>query len=320
MTNVITIENASKRFGQRNVLNNVTLNVPSGVVFGLLGENGAGKSTLIRSLLGYHRLDAGSIRVCGFDPMMQPLQLRRTVGYVADTPGLYEWMTVAEAGWYASGFYPAGFLDRFNHLLHQFDLPAASKIRELSKGMRAKVALSLAIAFDPPLLILDEPTSGLDPMVRRSFLESMIDRAASGQTVFLSSHQIHEVERIADWIAILHAGELRVVAPLEELKSSIQLLSFSLRDPLIAPPEVMQQLETIHRSQVGRAIKILVRGLNDQIMETLVKDANLIDVQAIRPNLEELYLGFCSDPIHDGGFLENSRSTARRDRPGLAVG
>ncbi len=292
MTPVISIDGVTKRFGRNTVLDKVSMNVPSGVVFALLGENGAGKSTLIRGLLGYHRFNAGSVRVCGLDPVQSPLPLRRMVGYVADSPGLYEWMTVADAGWYAAGFYPEGFLQRYGELATEFQLPAKTKIRDLSKGMRAKVALSLAMAFDPPLLILDEPTSGLDPVVRRAFLESMIDRAASGQTVFLSSHQIHEVERVADWIAILHQGKLQVVAPLEELKASVTLLSFSRRDPLIAPPNAMEKLEILHVSQVGRTLQMMVRGLDPTVTEALHQDSNLFEIKTVRPNLEELYIAF----------------------------
>lgn len=291
-TNAIVIEKVHKRFGRRTALQDVSLAVPRGVVFALLGENGAGKSTLIRGLLGYHKFDSGSVDVCGFNPVKQPLELRRQVGYVSDAPGLYEWMTVAQAGWYASGFYPDGFLKNYAQLICDFSLPSDAKIRNLSKGMRAKVALSLAMAFDPQLLILDEPTSGLDPLVRRSFLESMIDRAAAGQTVFLSSHQMHEVERVADWVAILHDGQLQVVAPLEELKNSVQMLTYSLRDPLLAGPEEIDHMEVLHRSQQGRSVNLLVRGCDASTLEKLRQNANLFEVKAMRPNLEELYIGF----------------------------
>ena len=121
-------------------------------------------------------------------------------------------------------------------MIVEFNVPLDAKIRDLSKGMRAKVALALAMAFDPPLLVLDEPTSGLDPIVRRAFLESMVDRAAAGQTVFLSSHQIHEVERVADYVAILHEGKLQVVAKLDDLKADVTMVSYSMRDPLLAAP------------------------------------------------------------------------------------
>ena len=292
MSEVISVNNVSKRFGQKIVLDNISLKVPSGVVFALLGENGAGKSTLIRSMLGYTKLNSGSISVCGLDPLKKPLEIRRQVGYVSDAPGLYEWMTVAQAGWYASGFYPDGFLGNYAARINEFQLPAETKIRDLSKGMRAKVALSLAMAFDPELLIMDEPTSGLDPLVRRSFLESMIDRAAAGQTVFLSSHQIQEVERVADWVAILHQGKLQVVSPLEELKSSVTILDMSLRDPLLALPDEMEQLEVLHRIQKGRTIHMMVRGFTPAIELALSKHANLFEIKAMRPNLEELYLGF----------------------------
>ena len=292
MSEVIHVNSVSKRFGKRTVLDNVTLKVPAGVVFALLGENGAGKSTLIRSMLGYVKVDSGSISVCGMDPLKKPLEIRRQVGYVSDAPGLYEWMTVAQAGWYASGFYPDGFLKAYAQRIHEFQLPNDAKIRDLSKGMRAKVALSLAMSFDPALMILDEPTSGLDPLVRRSFLESMIDRAAAGQTVFLSSHQIQEVERVADWIAILHQGKLQIVAPLEELKSSISMLDMSLRDPLLALPEAMEPVEVLHKIQKGRTLHMMVRGWTSAIESALSQHPNLFEIRSVRPNLEELYLGF----------------------------
>ncbi len=319
MTAAISIEHVSKSFGRQLVLDDVSLEVPSGVVFALLGENGAGKSTLIRGLLGYHRFATGSVRVCGFDPAREPLDLRRKVGYVSDAPGLYDWMTVAQAAWYASGFYfySQEFLKRYESLAREFKLPPDSKIRDLSKGMRAKVALSLAMSFDPALLILDEPTSGLDPLVRRSFLESMIDRAANGQTVFLSSHQIHEVERVADWVAILHQGKIQVAAPLEELKSNMHTLSYALRDPLLAPPEAVHQLDVLQRSQTGRTVRLLVRGMSEQALNAMKQDPNLFEVSDMRPNLEELYLGF-TQPASPVSLAEATVNRSLRDRASVA--
>lgn len=302
MSEAISIENVSKRFGRRTVLDRVSLAVPQGVVFALLGENGAGKSTLIRSMLGYHNVDVGSITVCGLDPKRDALAIRRKVGYVSDAPAMYEWMTVAQAGWYVSAFYPTGFLKTYSELLGEFQLPHDAKIRNLSKGMRAKVALSLAMAFDPALLILDEPTSGLDPQVRRSFLESMIDRAAAGQTVFLSSHQIHEVERVADWVAILHEGKLQIAAPLEELKSEVTMLNYSLRDPLLAQPAELGQLDVLSCSTTGRTVQMMVRKFTPAIESALAKHSNLFEVKALRPNLEELYLGFTQPTLAADAF------------------
>jgi ABC-2 type transport system ATP-binding protein len=216
-------------------------------------------------------------------------------------------MTVSDAGWYAAGFYPEGFLARYDQLIQEFQLPPKSKLRDLSKGMRAKVALSLAMAFDPQLLILDEPTSGLDPVVRRSFLESMIDRAAAGQTVFLSSHQIHEVERVADWIAILHQGKLQIAAPLEDIKASVSMLSISMKDPLLMLPNEIHSLEVLHATQNGRTIQMMVRGLKDETLRAIHADANLFEVKAVRPNLEELYIGFTQPMQGDLASLDRTK-------------
>jgi len=292
MSVAIKVSYVSKKFGRRTVLDGVSFEVPVGCVFALLGENGAGKSTLIRGLLGFHQFASGHVEVLGKDPVKETMELRRLVGYVSDQPGLYEWMTVAEAGWYASGFYAAGYLDRFSQLAIDFNLPLDGKIRDLSKGMRAKVALSLAMAFDPQLLVLDEPTSGLDPLVRRAFLESMVDRAAAGQTVFLSSHQIQEVERVADYVAILHAGKLQVVAKLDDLKAEVTMISYSMRDPLLAAPIEFAPDEVLQQSQSGRSFQLLVRGFKPEMQEILLRDPNLFDFKAVRPNLEELYMGY----------------------------
>ena len=141
--------------------------------------------------------------------------MRRRTGYVPEVPVLYDWMTVAEIGWFAAGFHldSAGNDDGLPVPLHRAGAAASTcrrrkKIKALSKGMRAKVSLSLALASDPSLLILDEPTSGLDVLVRRDFLESMVDLAGAGRTVLLSSHQIGEVERVASHVAILHRGQV----------------------------------------------------------------------------------------------------------------
>ena len=167
-------------------------------------------------------------------------------------------MTVEEIGWFAAGFYDDEYLPRYRRLIADYDLPGRQKIKNLSKGMRAKVSLSLALALDPELLILDEPTSGLDALVRREFLESMVDRAASGRTVFLSSHQIVEVEKVADYVAILGQSDLLLVERLDELKQQIREVTLTLAAGAI-PPEVSGEI--ISRRQQARQWKLLVRNL-----------------------------------------------------------
>lgn len=294
MSNAIEVNQAVKSFGRKVALDNLSLKIPTGGVYALLGENGAGKTTLIRALMGYYRLNRGQISVLGHDPGQDYLAVRKRVGYVADQPAMYEWMTVQQVGWYAAGFYPEGFSERFTQLANEFRLPADAKIKSLSKGMRAKVALSLALAMDPELLILDEPTSGLDPLVRRSFLESMIDRAALGKTVLLSSHQIQEVERVADHVAIIRDGKVQIAAPLETLKTDIAQVTLTLRDVLIPLPEI-DHWHIYKTQQNGRQMRLTVQGWDESANVQLAADANICDVQVHRPNLEDLYIAFATE-------------------------
>ncbi len=304
MTHSIEIKNASKRFRRTVALQDVTLNVPTGSVFALLGENGAGKSTLIRAMLGYLKLDSGSISVKGLDPYKQTLELRRQVGYISDAPALYDWMKVSQIGWFTSGFYPEGFLKRFATQIEQFELPIDGKIRHLSKGQKGKLALALVIAADPDLFSMDEPTSGLDPQVRRHFLESMADLAAEGKTIFLSSHHLPEVERVANWIAILHQGRIRVCGPIEVVKQTVQNLTFSLHDPLAPLPVEIDDLNRISTTAQGRSVSIVAQGIDDDFLRRLASNERIFDVQAHRINLEELYLAVMkSDSDWDGNIL-----------------
>ena len=292
MTPVIELTGVNKRFGKKNVLQNVSLAVPPGVVFALLGENGAGKSTLIRGMLGFHRFDSGSANVLSRSPVTQCLELRREIGYVPDAPAFYDWMRVRDCAWYASGFYKPGFLKRFSILAEEYELPADTLVRDLSKGTRSKLALALAMAFEPQLLMLDEPTSGLDPLVRRSFLETMAETAAAGRTVFICSHQIHEIERIADHVAILHDGQIRVSGLLDDLKNRYQILTLSRKDPLLCMPDSIADLDVLYENTSGRTTTMLVHGMRPEIGDQLTQHPNLMDVRVMRPSLEELYVGF----------------------------
>jgi ABC-2 type transport system ATP-binding protein len=172
-------------------------------------------------------------------------------------------------------------------------LPARKKIKALSKGMRAKVSLALALASDPPLLILDEPTSGLDLLVRRDFLENMVDLAGAGRTVLLSSHQIAEVERVASHVALLHRGKLILAEPLDELKARTFLLSvtFSSRDHAAVPPEG-RALELVDASDAPRQARWLVRASSRSACESVRALPGVEDLVIETPSLEEIYIGY----------------------------
>ena len=289
MDAVLAWQQVTKRFGRQRALDDISLTVPPGVVFALLGENGAGKTTAIRVSLGLLAPDSGSAHVLGLDSQRDDLQIRQRVGYVAEQPALYDWMTVEEMGWFAAGFYGGTYLAEYQTLARQFNLPMGQQIKSLSKGMRAKVSLSLALANDPELLILDEPTSGLDPLVRREFLERMVDRAAAGKSVLLSSHQITEVERVADHVAILHEGQIALVASLDELKTNIQELTVTLSEENHVPPAVTGVI--LRQQQRARQWQLLVRGAPDA-PGYLLRQPGVTDVEARTPTLEEVFVAY----------------------------
>jgi ABC-2 type transport system ATP-binding protein len=296
---VIRVEGLVKRYRRQAAVDGLSIEVPEGSVFGLLGENGAGKTTTILALLGLIQPSAGRLEVLGLDPARQGLQVRRRVGYVPEAPVLYDWMTVAEIGWFTAGFHldqersTAGYRMRYSELAQAFELPPKQKIKALSKGMRAKVSLAVALAADPSLLILDEPTSGLDVLVRRDFLESMVDLAGAGRTVLLSSHQIGEVERVASHVALLHRGKLILAEPLDDLKARTFLLSvtFTSRDHPEAPPDG-RGLELIDASDAPRQAQWLVRAQDRSACESVraLPGVEAFDIET--PTLEEIYIGY----------------------------
>jgi ABC-2 type transport system ATP-binding protein len=294
MEPVIQLSSVTKQFGSQTALDHVSLDVTPGTVCALLGENGAGKTTAIRILLGLTQADEGRATVLDFASASQGQAIRSRVGYVAERPTLYDWMTVSEIGWFTSGFYPSGFYDRYLKLATGYQLPLKRKIKTLSKGMRAKVSLSLALAHEPEVLILDEPTSGLDTLVRREFLEGMVDIAAAGRTVLLSSHQIGEVERVADTVAILRAGKLLLVEKLETLKDQIRELNITLAENTTSLPSIGGQIlsQRRHRHQW----QLLVRGAGEAEIGALSQQPGVQELRVRTPSLEEIFVAYLQMP------------------------
>lgn len=307
MTSVIQFVSVSKSYRRKKVLDQVSFDVPAGVVFALLGENGAGKTTSIKTMLGLVRPDSGSARVLGLDCRRDDLEIRRRVGFVAEQPQLYPWMTVDEIGWFAAGFYPDGYFAEFVRQIQAFHVPRESKIDQLSKGMRAKVALALAMAHDPQLLILDEPTSGLDPLVRREFLQSMVDRAATGKTVFLASHQIAEVERVADYVALLRDGKIAVVGKLDELKQDLVQVQITVRETMVPLPDLNGHVIASFRK--GRQWQALVRDFSDDLIQTLRAHDFVDHFESRMPSLEEIYIAYLGSPPPSDPDLPPESST-----------
>src|SRR5213596_230189 len=218
---VIAIAGLSRQFGTRAALDDVTLSIPRGGVYGLVGANGAGKTTLIRHMLGLLRAERGAVRVFGLDPVADPVAVLSRIGYLSEENDLPGWMRVDELMRYTRAFYPKWDDAYAEELRQTFALDPAAKIRTLSKGQKARAGLLIALAHRPELLVLDEPSSGLDPIVRRDILGAVIRTIAhEGRTVLFSSHLLDEVEQVADHVTMISHGKIVLSAPLAAIRES----------------------------------------------------------------------------------------------------
>jgi ABC-2 type transport system ATP-binding protein len=218
----ISIRDLTVSYGRSIALDGVTLDVPEGSVFALLGRNGAGKSTLLKALIGLRRPDRGTIRVLGLDPWRERPDLFRRVAFTPESPDAPATLSVRVlAGFQARlhrGWDRTGFEDR----IARFGIPPSKRFAALSRGQKGLVMLALALAQRAPLLVLDDPTLGLDPVARRFVFDEVIDELARhGTTILLATHDLEATERLATHIALLHSGRCRVVGELESLRGGI---------------------------------------------------------------------------------------------------
>jgi ABC-2 type transport system ATP-binding protein len=228
--NIIETHNLSRRFGHTEAVHDLTLTVPEGSVCALLGPNGAGKTTTIKVLMNLLRPTAGWSRVLGVDSLKLGERDRAQIGYVAENQQLPLWMTVRQLLDYCRPFYPTWDRGLEKTLLAQFALPEDRKLKHLSRGMLMKAALLSSLAYRPKLLVLDEPFSGLDALVREEFVHGLLEVAATGGwTVFVSSHDIEEVERLCDRVALLDNGRLQFDETTEALQARFRRMEVSLR-------------------------------------------------------------------------------------------
>lgn len=277
----------TKRYKKQLAVSNLNLKVPTGSIFAFLGRNGAGKTTTIRMLLDMLDRTSGSAEILGMDCIKQAQKIKQKTGYVADGQKMYEWMKIDEIIWFCKGFYPTWDDSLVAELKEKLELPGSKKVSELSRGMQAKLALLLAMAYKPELLILDEPTAGLDVVVRRSFLEGVIELIQEeGRTVFFSSHIVHEVERVADWLGIIDDGELKWCSTMESLKTSVRRLILGFEKP----PVSFNSIPNLLCSEVsGRQAAITVSNFSDETISTakFLKPSD-IDVQDL--SLEDIFV------------------------------
>ncbi|MFH8490966.1 ABC transporter ATP-binding protein [Streptomyces longisporoflavus] len=288
MENAIELQELTKTYGTRRGLSGLTLNVRVGEVFGFLGPNGAGKSTTIRLLLDLIRPTSGSAVVLGLDPHADGSRLRAQVGYLAgdfvcdgrqNVCGYLRFLAALRGG------VPQ---KRIDGLADRLGLDQSVRIKKLSKGNRQKVGLVQAFMHSPPLLVLDEPTSGLDPLVQQTFLDLVAEAAAGGQTVFMSSHVMSEVEAVADRVGIIRDGRLVALDTVAALRAgAVRDIEVTFADPVTADSFAGVD-GRLHLDAAGTTLTGQVTGSPDALVKALAA-YTVTGLRATEPALEELF-------------------------------
>jgi ABC-2 type transport system ATP-binding protein len=283
----IVVTGLTKHYGETVALDSVDLTVAEGEAYGFLGPNGAGKTTTIRLLLGLHRPTAGRAELFGIDCWNDPVAAHRRVAYVAGEPALWPSMTGAETLEFLASLRGGVDVAYRDELVQRFHLDVDKKIRALSKGNRQKVSLIAALASRADLLLLDEPTSGLDPLMEAVFRDSVSEAKERGQTVFLSSHILSEVEALCDRVGILRKGRLVDEGTLAELR---HLTSQTIEVTFAGEPPVLASIEGISVERAGaNALRFEVTGSVAPLLEALA-GKEIVGLTGREPSLEEIFM------------------------------
>jgi ABC-2 type transport system ATP-binding protein len=287
---VIAISGLTKRYRDVVAVGDMTLEVPTGSVCGLLGRNGAGKTTAFKCLLGFAKPDAG---VTHFDGEPLRPETFAKLGYVPERPQLYAWLTVAQHLEIVRRSQPNYDDARAKELVATFRLDARKKAKRLSKGQQTALALIIALAHKPSLLILDEPASGLDPVMQRAVLDLLIDAATGGATILLSSHQIGQIERAADHVAIMRDGRLVLAGEIDDLRAAAKIVEATFESGIPA----LDGLPGVRRlERAGSTVRLYANGQAQDVAKRL-GELGGNGVRILDRTLEDIFL----DAVSDGG-------------------
>jgi ABC-2 type transport system ATP-binding protein len=289
MNVAINTHHLTKYFGTHKVVDSLDLNIPKGCVYGLLGRNGAGKSTTIKMLLGMLHPDRGRAELLGEEVSSLSPAVRSRIAYMAEGHPLYMWMKVGQMMAFLRPLYSTWNQELAERILAHFEIGPQRKISHLSHGQRAQVSLALAVAPDPELLILDDPTLGLDTVVRREFLESLIQIIQrKGRTILFSSHILGDVERVADRIGILVDGVLRVDCPTDHFKESLRKVVLEFTGQRSSIPELHGMISS--RCE-GHQVEMVIVNYNQEHREKL-EALEPKRFEEIEMNLEDAFIAY----------------------------
>lgn len=288
----ITTSRLTKRYGRRIGVDQIDLSVPEGSVFGFLGPNGAGKTTTIRVLLGFLRPSAGRASVFGLDCWKQSPRIKQEVGYLPGDLRLYPWMTARNAISIVGKVRKRDLSKSWRGLSERFRLDPDVRVGQMSRGMRQKLGIVLALAHEPRLLVLDEPTSGLDPLMQDVLHQCLKEAVSRGQTVFFSSHRLSEVEDLCDRVAFIRDGRIVVDEALESLRERATCqVKLEFRDEAAMEAAMPPPASLTIRQRRGRKWVCDFKGDVHELIRWLV-DYPVVEFQIGPPDLESLFRRF----------------------------
>jgi acetoin utilization transport system ATP-binding protein len=282
----ISIDHLTKRYGGFAAVDDVSIEIPEGSVFGLLGPNGAGKTSTFKCMLGLASPTSGEVR---FDGKALRPQTFEHLAYVPERSALYEWMTAAEHLEMQKRAFKRYNEKRAAELMQLFSLDGRKRVRNMSKGMRTALSVVLAFALEPEIMVLDEPTSGLDPVNQRSVLKLIIDASARGTTIVLSSHQIGQVERAADHIAVLKNGRIALSGAVDDLKADSKIVEAIFESDAVALNGLAKDARITRVEKTGRILRLTVNAGSDQVAGALTS-MGAQSVRIVDLNLEDIFL------------------------------
>lgn len=289
MDPVIQTQSLTKYYGRHRVVDSLNLSVPKGCVYGFLGRNGAGKSTTIKMLVGLVKPDRGSSMVLGEGSLALSPETKARLAFMPEGHPAYTGMKVREAVRFHGSFFPMWDRDRVEQLLDYFKIPLGKRLGKLSRGQKAQTALALAVGSDPELLILDDPTLGLDTVVRREFLESLIEIIQRRErTILFSSHILGDVERVADRIGILVDGTLRVDCPTDQFKQALKKVIIEFAGE---PPEIGDCRGLVSSRRGRNRVELVIANYNGDHRERF-ESLSPVRLEEVEFNLEDAFIEY----------------------------
>lgn len=284
---MLKVINVSKNFADKEAIKNINLEVRKGTIMGLVGPNGAGKSTLLRTIVDIYTPDSGEVKVNDYN-IKDNFVLKQTIGYVADRNDFFNSYKINDIVKYYKLAYENFNVDKFYELNAVFEIPLNKKLSKLSKGNASRVAFMFAMSLKPDILILDEPTSGLDPIVKRKFLQILVeDVSERGTTVIISSHNLSDLESICDQVVFLNDGEILKDNTLDNLKTSMKKLQIIFKDTV--PSDFESWPEFINVTKLGRSYNVVTDNYSEKLLAKL-KDNGALFIEELNLTLEDMLI------------------------------